>query len=134
MVVVERKRERERERERALQGLISMRDGHWCNMQACRVELWDTSGNPLFSSVNQAYYRGATCILLVFDLTDRASFDTIDTFMTAIRETARDGITIVLVGNKADLPQTRQVKRRCRVCIHGVLQLLSDDSAVECCV
>jgi GTPase SAR1 family protein len=96
--------------------MIEVYDGHgWNVWQACRVELWDTSGDPQFSAINRAFHRGATCILLVFDLTDRASFDTIDTFMTIIRETARDDISVVLVGNKADLSQARQVNRHCNL-------------------
>ena len=74
-----------------------------------QLQLWDTAGQELFRSVTRGYYRGSAGALLVFDLTNRDSFDNIERWLRDIRDVARSDVVTLLIGNKADLPDKRQV-------------------------
>ena len=71
--------------------------------------IWDTFGNPKFRSFCKQYYRDANGILLVFDITKRETFLTINSFLTEIRENATSNTCILIVGNKSDLYDAREV-------------------------
>ena len=76
-----------------------------------KVQVWDTAGQERFRSISQAYYRNANGCIAVYDVTQRASFEAITDYITsyinfAPPNTARN---IVLVGNKTDLTDNRQV-------------------------
>jgi small GTP-binding protein len=76
-----------------------------------RIELqfWDTAGQELFRSVTRGYYRNATVAYLVFDLSRRRTFTSLDVWLTDIREIADRDLILVLIGNKSDLVDTREV-------------------------
>lgn len=58
-------------------------------------------------TITTAYYRGAMGIMLVYDVTDPASFDNIRNWMTSLEQNASEGVNKVLVGNKCDLVDKR---------------------------
>ena len=69
-----------------------------------KLQLWDTAGQERFRSITNTYFRGADCIILVYDVTDAATFDAATAqWMTAIRTHASERASIFLVGNKMDL-------------------------------
>ena len=74
-----------------------------------KLQIWDTAGQEKFRTITKAYYRGANGILLVFDLTNRDSFEQTKTWMDSITEAMSDPVDIVLVGNKCDME--RQISR-----------------------
>jgi small GTP-binding protein len=74
-----------------------------------QLQLWDTAGQELFRSVTRGYYRGSAGALLLFDLTNRDSFESIARWLQDIRDVARADVVTVLIGNKADLADQRQV-------------------------
>lgn len=47
-----------------------------------KLQIWDTAGQERFRTITTAYYRGAMGILLVYDVTDRKSFDSMSSFLT----------------------------------------------------
>ena len=53
-----------------------------------------------FRSVTRSYYRGAAGALLVYDISNRASYNHLDSWLSDARELAHKEIVIVLVGNK----------------------------------
>ena len=69
-----------------------------------KLQIWDTAGQEKFRTITKAYYRGANGILLVFDVTNRDSFNKTQTWMSSIKDSITDPVDIVLVGNKADSP------------------------------
>eukprot|EP00658_Telonema_sp_P-2_P071628 TRINITY_DN60869_c0_g1_i3.p1 TRINITY_DN60869_c0_g1~~TRINITY_DN60869_c0_g1_i3.p1 ORF type:complete len:201 (-),score=29.40 TRINITY_DN60869_c0_g1_i3:438-1040(-) len=69
------------------------------------LQIWDTAGQERFRNVTSAYYRGAMGVFLVYDLTDRKSFERIDTWMSHVSRHASNDITRMLIGNKADLAE-----------------------------
>nr|XP_061823250.1 ras-related protein Rab-26-like isoform X3 [Nerophis lumbriciformis] len=72
------------------------------NLDALKVKLqiWDTAGQERFRSVTHAYYRDAHALLLLYDVTNKASFDNIRAWLTEIHEYAQQDVVIMLLGNK----------------------------------
>lgn len=73
------------------------------NNKSIKLKIWDTAGQERFRNITQQYYKGADGIVLVFDLTDRNSFEKVREWMRQIQTyTQKDSIGIVLLGNKCD--------------------------------
>lgn len=68
-----------------------------------RLQLWDTAGQEKFRSLIPVYFRNAIGSLVVFDLTNRNSFENLDVWIGTFKEFAGDETIIVIVGNKCDL-------------------------------
>ena len=75
-----------------------------------RLLVWDTSGQEKFRSLNQIFYRDAVIVLLVYDITNRKTFEELQTYwITQIKETCPADTVLCVVGNKADLFQKQEV-------------------------
>ena len=74
-----------------------------------KLQIWDTAGQERFKTITTSYYKGAHAILVVFDITDRDSFDHVRNWMADIDKFAKEGVLRILVGNKCDLMNNRQV-------------------------
>lgn len=68
-----------------------------------KLSLWDTAGQETYKSITRSYFRAASGALLVFDITRRATFSAVTSWLHDLRQIAEEGIVIVLVGNKSDL-------------------------------
>eukprot|EP00727_Mastigamoeba_balamuthi_P004579 m51a1_g14119 putative ras-related protein rab-21-like (202) ;mRNA; r:176714-177758 len=81
------------------------------NVDGKRVNLaiWDTAGQERFHALGPIYYRDANGALLVYDITDRSSFERVQNWVKELRKMLGDDIALVLVGNKADLERQRVV-------------------------
>lgn len=73
------------------------------------MQIWDTAGQERFRSVTRSYYRGAAGALLVYDTTSRDSFNVLSNWLNDARTLASQNICILLVGNKKDLEEDREV-------------------------
>jgi small GTP-binding protein len=85
---------------------------HICHVADRRVKLlmWDLSGDVRFSSIVRSYYRGVIGVLLVFDVTRRATFDhAISTWLQEARHYTSGLASVTLVGNKCDSEELREV-------------------------
>ncbi|XP_038556898.1 ras-related protein Rab-26-like [Micropterus salmoides] len=76
-----------------------------------KLQIWDTAGQERFRSVTHAYYRDAHALLLLYDVTNKTSFDNIQAWLTEIHEYAQQDVVLMLLGNKADATHERVVKR-----------------------
>jgi Ras-related protein Rab-2A len=76
-----------------------------------RLQIWDTAGQEAFKSIISSYFRGAVGGLLVFDITKRDSFEAIRGWMNMVKEKSHTPITLLLVGNKYDLQESRTVTK-----------------------
>ena len=75
-----------------------------------RAQLWDTAGDERhYAPVANLYLKGAVGALLVYDITSRASFENIQAWLNRLLNDGREGIVVMLVGNKIDLSAERQV-------------------------
>ena len=79
------------------------------NDKIVKLQLWDTAGQERFRSVTIGYFRGAQGALVVYDVTNRESFNNIKKWMEDIDKNCYNGIIIFLVGNKIDEIQNREV-------------------------
>ncbi|CEH14143.1 rab-type small gtp-binding protein [Ceraceosorus bombacis] len=74
-----------------------------------KLQIWDTAGQERFRTITTAYYRGAMGILMVYDVTDERSFSNVRTWHSNIEQHASEGVSKILVGNKADWEEKRVV-------------------------
>jgi len=77
--------------------------------RSVRLMIWDTAGQERFHALGPIYYRDANGALLVYDITDRASFTKVRHWIKELRNVVGKNIVIVIAGNKSDLEKKRQV-------------------------
>lgn len=72
------------------------------------AQIWDTAGQERFHSLGNAFYRGADALMLVYDVTDRRTFNNLQNWyqdVVAIT-THSKSLPVAIVGNKIDTPDT----------------------------
>mmetsp|Transcript_67361 Transcript_67361/g.60512 ORF Transcript_67361/g.60512 Transcript_67361/m.60512 type:complete len:211 (-) Transcript_67361:319-951(-) len=76
------------------------------------MQIWDTAGQERFQSLGVAFYRGADSCILVYDITDQKSFDSLDLWMDEFIAQAAPRnpkeFPFVVLGNKSDLAKTKR--------------------------
>ena len=77
--------------------------------QIYRIQIWDTAGQENFRSITRAYYKNSVCALVVYDITKRESFENVQSWIQDCRNQSPKTIIMVLVGNKNDLENERDV-------------------------
>ena len=78
----------------------------------CIVEILDTAGTEQFASMKQLYITNGQAFALVYSIDDRASFDeALEIYHHIAEMKSSDQITVVLVGNKCDLEERREVDK-----------------------
>ena len=72
-----------------------------------KLQIWDTAGQERFRTITTSYYRGAMGAMLVYDISDRKSFNNVRNWMRDLSSKVDGGCkSKILVGNKADLRQS----------------------------
>ena len=74
-----------------------------------RLQLWDTAGQERFRSLIPSYIRDSSVAVVVYDITNRASFQNTSKWVDDVRAERGNDVIIVLVGNKTDLSDKRYV-------------------------
>ena len=74
-----------------------------------KVQIWDTAGQERYRSITNAYYKGAKGSLLVYDITNPKTFESIDRWLSDLKVNGDENISVVLLGNKSDLESDRKV-------------------------
>ena len=74
-----------------------------------KAQIWDTAGQERYRSVTKAYYKGAKGALLVYDISRKSTFENIDNWLLDLKTNGDKNILIILIGNKADLLEKREV-------------------------
>ena len=79
------------------------------NGKKVKYLIWDTAGEDRMKTMTYSYYRGCHVILVVFDVTERKSFQNVTTWVECIDKFAKSNVLRILVGNKTDLKDKRVV-------------------------
>ena len=74
-----------------------------------KLQIWDTAGQERFKNITASYYRGGNGILLIYDITDRESFQSLNSWLIEIEKNANKNVKIILIGNNCDLEDKREV-------------------------
>jgi small GTP-binding protein len=74
-----------------------------------KIRLLDTAGSEKYRAIVPLYFRGADVIIVVYDITNKNSFDGIEYWLNLARENAAKDCAVMIVGNKSDLARTREV-------------------------
>jgi Ras-related protein Rab-11A len=97
------------ENSKATVGVEFISKSYKINNQVFKIEMWDTAGQERYKSITAAYYKGAKGALIVYDTTQKTSFENIDKWMVEIKDKASKDMKLMIVGNKTDLKDSRQV-------------------------
>ena len=76
-----------------------------------KVQLWDTAGQDKFRAITRNYYKGASGIILLFDVTNIKSFENIKKWINEIKEEISEKVSIILIGNKIDNANERKISK-----------------------
>ncbi len=86
-----------------------------CNLELdnkiFKLRLWDTAGSEKFRSVTRGYYSNTCYALIVYDITDDSSFNSVKQWIEDVQSFANKGTNLVLVGNKVDLNNKRKISK-----------------------
>ena len=76
-----------------------------------KAQIWDTAGQERYKAITSAYYKGAKGAFVVYDITRKSSFDSIDKWINDLTSAADKKLTVVVIGNKSDLEDQRQITK-----------------------
>ena len=77
------------------------------------LQIWDTVGQERYRSINTRYYQKADACILVYDITNSASFDSLKTYwIEQVKQEAPPGIILGIAGNKSDLINDEKVDEK----------------------
>ena len=75
-----------------------------------KFQIWDTAGQEKYHSLAPMYYRGAAVAIVVYDITRKSSFTTLQMWIKELRQLGPEDIVIVIAANKCDLDDDREVE------------------------
>ena len=90
-------------------GLDCLSKSIWINNSNHKLLFWDTAGQEKFYSMSKFYYRNSEIVFFVFGIDDKKSFENLDKWINLIKETQVSLPYSVLIGNKKDCKDLRQV-------------------------
>ncbi len=74
-----------------------------------KAQIWDTAGQEKYKAITGAYYKGSKGAFVVYDITRKETFDSADRWINDLKVSADPKIIIMLIGNKSDLEDKREV-------------------------
>lgn len=77
--------------------------------KSVKLQIWDTAGQESFKSITRAYYKGSIGTILVFDISNQQSFEDLKNWLHELSNHSHQKMSIILVGNKKDLSNDREV-------------------------
>ncbi|KAH7679154.1 Small GTPase superfamily ARF/SAR type protein [Dioscorea alata] len=84
------------------------------NDESVKFEIWDTAGQERYHSLAPMYYRGAAAAIIVYDLTNPASFTRAKKWVQELQAQGNANTIMALAGNKADMLEARKVTEEAR--------------------
>ncbi|XP_078424544.1 ras-related protein Rab-19-like isoform X1 [Cetorhinus maximus] len=98
-----------------------------------KVQVWDTAGQERFRTITQSYYRSAHGAMIAYDITKQSSFNSVPHWVNEIQRYGAANVVQMLIGNKADLKEKREVpfEEACNVAEKFGLLAVLETSAKE---
>ena len=83
------------------------------NNQIIQIKIWDTAGQEIFHSLTKNFYRKADGIIIVYDITNKESFEKVQDWVKSVYDNSDNykEIQMIIVGNKLDLEEKREVSK-----------------------
>ena len=81
-----------------------------CKDYSVKAQFWDTAGQDKYRAITSAYYKNAQGAILVYDISSMNSFKNCVTWLKEVRQYAEAGVQVLMLGNKTDLQDKRQVQ------------------------
>ena len=78
------------------------------NGQEVRLRIYDTAGQERFKSVAISFIKKAEGVILIYDIGNKATFESLEEWIKNIKESGKENLPIILVGNKCDLPPEKR--------------------------
>ena len=79
------------------------------NDKVVKLQIWDTCGQEIYRSLISNFYRNSSLAVLMYAINDKESFNHADSWLSELKNNSSPDISIILVGNKADLEEDRQI-------------------------
>ena len=76
-----------------------------------KAQIWDTAGQERYKAITSAYYKGAKGAFVVYDITRKQSFDSVDKWINDLKAAADKKLSIIIIGNKCDLEDQREITK-----------------------
>nr|XP_033806674.1 ras-related protein Rab-19 isoform X2 [Geotrypetes seraphini]XP_033806675.1 ras-related protein Rab-19 isoform X2 [Geotrypetes seraphini] len=92
-----------------------------------KIQVWDTAGQERFRTITQSYYRSAHGAIIAYDISRRQTFESVPQWIHEVEKYGAANVVMMLIGNKADLLENRQVlfEDACTLAEkHGLLAVL----------
>ena len=81
------------------------------NSKKIRLQIWDTAGEERFRNIAKNYYQSSDGFIIVYDISSSESFQTLNYWIEEIKSNSPELSKLILVGNKCDIEDKRQVKK-----------------------
>ena len=81
------------------------------NGHKIKAQIWDTAGQEKYKSITGAYFKGSKGALVVYDITQKSTYESLEKWVNDLKSAGDPKITIILIGNKSDLEENRQVTK-----------------------
>jgi small GTP-binding protein len=76
-----------------------------------KAQIWDTAGQERYRSITSAYYKGAKGCLIVYDITRKSTFESVDRWIADVKGSSDNKLSIIILGNKCDDESERKVSK-----------------------
>lgn len=77
-----------------------------------RIQIWDTPGQENYKEATKSLYKGALGALLVYDISQKSSINSIDNCINDLKNYGNENISIILIGNKSDLNNKEKFQKK----------------------
>ena len=81
------------------------------NSKKIRLQIWDTAGEERFRNIAKNYFQSSDGFLVVYDIANHESFETLDYWIEEIRANSQELSKMILVGNKCDKEKERKIQK-----------------------
>ena len=81
------------------------------NGHKIKAQIWDTAGQEKYKAITGAYYKGSKGAFVVYDITRKDTFESIDRWINDLKSTGDPKLNIMIIGNKCDLDHRREVSK-----------------------